>query len=151
MRWYNQLDPTINRNPFTVEEEELLLTSHAIHGNRWSLIARLFPGRTDNAVKNHWHVIRARKNREKSKLFYCKTDCRASSSWTGINGGRNIRSSSTRIDEGIMKMMSRCNFASVFSNDQIINPSHPICISKYFHGRLNKFIGGKYIDIWLIG
>ncbi|KAF3777522.1 Transcription factor [Nymphaea thermarum] len=36
-RWINHLDPMLNRRPFSEEEEERLLNTHSVHGNKWAL------------------------------------------------------------------------------------------------------------------
>nr|AXY87639.1 transcription factor MYB3R-4-like protein [Cymbidium sinense] len=54
-RWHNHLNPTINKDAWTQEEEIALIHAHQIYGNKWAELTKFLPGRSDNSIKNHWN------------------------------------------------------------------------------------------------
>lgn len=60
-RYLNHLDPSINKETWSVQEDDVIYQSQLKFKNQWSKMSKLLPGRTANAVKNRWNSTLKRK------------------------------------------------------------------------------------------
>ncbi|KAF1949535.1 hypothetical protein CC80DRAFT_270929 [Byssothecium circinans] len=67
-RFHQNLKPSLNHEPITPEEGELIEKLVAEMGKRWAEIARRLKGRSDNAVKNWWNGGQNRRKRNPDRF-----------------------------------------------------------------------------------
>ncbi|XP_077213198.1 transcription factor MYB124-like [Tasmannia lanceolata] len=56
-RWYTYLNSDCKKGGWSPEEDMILCEAQKIFGNRWTEIAKVVSGRTDNAVKNRFSTL----------------------------------------------------------------------------------------------
>lgn len=67
-RYLQHLAPSINSDPITLEEGNLIIKLVEEIGKQWAEIARRLPRRTDSTVKNWWYTARKRDCRIEQRL-----------------------------------------------------------------------------------
>lgn len=72
-RWFNQLDPSIKRDKWTIEEDIKVVELHLKQGLKWCQIAKQLTGRTDNSIKNRYNANLCKRLHEEPFLTILKT------------------------------------------------------------------------------
>lgn len=67
-RWNNHLNPSLDKSPWSSEEDSKILELWKELGKSWTAIASHFPGRSENSVKNRFYSTMRKKLRDYNRV-----------------------------------------------------------------------------------
>lgn len=56
-RWVNYLQPSLKFEPWSNQEDKLLVSLVNMHGTHWTKMKKHFPNRSTNSIKNRWYWL----------------------------------------------------------------------------------------------
>jgi hypothetical protein len=71
-RYMNHLDPQLIKTEWTDQETLIMYEAQKRLGNKWTQIAELLPGWSENAIKNRWHNAKMMQRRAIRRLVATK-------------------------------------------------------------------------------
>ncbi|XP_077240969.1 uncharacterized protein LOC143881643 [Tasmannia lanceolata] len=142
LRWLNYLRPNIKRGNFSDQEEDLMIRLHKLLGNRWSLIARRLPGRTDNEVKNYWNShLSKRMNKQREKPSGNSTQELKANGSNGLDEGNSKVTEKSPLNKaGDPKPEFNVNEFFEFSEDETGGPLFLSSCEEKHKGRLDELV-----------
>lgn len=78
-RWVNYLQPTLKFDPWSENEDQLLVSLVNMHGTHWTKMKNHFPNRSSNSLKNRWYWL------IKNQIQIIPVDNKSATSFTSLS------------------------------------------------------------------
>ncbi|KAF9673892.1 hypothetical protein SADUNF_Sadunf10G0071100 [Salix dunnii] len=125
-RWYTYLNSDFKKGGWSPEEDMLLCEAQKIFGNRWTEIAKVVSGRTDNAVKNRFSTLCKKRAKyealaKENKSTHINLNNKRIMSHNGLNGVGAPES------DPPIKKTRKSHIPGLAGNCNFVDRSHPQC------------------------